>query len=101
MTNQTFWIDVLDKFILLLTVGMPWLFVHRWRWLGVFLGTIWVWASLFIAGMMLHNLDSTRNAAILDHLWMFFGWLVGLVYSGVIFGILGLLKFRRSTYKRP
>lgn len=99
--NQTFWVDALDKFNLLLTVGMPWLFVHRWRWFGVFFSTIWIWASLVIAGMALDYLSPTRDAAILDHVGMLFGWLVGLVYSGVIFGALEIIKFQRSNHKQP
>jgi len=77
----------------------PVITVLLWNVRGVIAGMLIVWGSLWIAGRLLSQLDPERDAALLDHVWLFFGWVAGLIYSGTIYAIkrLTLYLFRKRA----
>src|SRR5262249_45673330 len=77
--------QVADTLCLLIAAIVPIPFVLRWNWRGVMLGTVVVWASLVMAGFLLAALDPRREGAMLDSIWLLFGWIGGLLYCVPIY----------------
>jgi hypothetical protein len=77
--------DFVDLLCLAIAALLPIFLVMRWKLLGVALGTLVVWGSLAVAGSLLSALDPQREAGLLDGVWLLFGWLVGLLYCGVLY----------------
>jgi predicted membrane channel-forming protein YqfA (hemolysin III family) len=69
-----------DIICLLVAALVPIPLILRWNRLGLALGTIVIWGSLAVAGILLSALDPRREADMLDAVWLLFGWLGGLVY---------------------
>lgn len=80
MTPQT-----ADTICLLIAAIVPIPLVLRWNWVGVALGTVVVWGSLALAGFLLSALVPEREGAILDSIWLLFGWIGGLIYCAPIY----------------
>jgi hypothetical protein len=66
---------------------LPMLLVLRWNLWGVLYGTIVFWGSLVVAGQLLSRLDEGRDAALLYHVWILFGWIAGLSYCVAIYAV--------------
>jgi hypothetical protein len=79
--------QAVDRLCLLVAVILPIPLVLRYNLIGVVLGTLVVWGSLFVAGLLLSALDPTRDAGILDGIWLLFGWLGGLMYCLPIYAV--------------
>lgn len=77
--------QVVDIGSLALAAVGPVLFVLRWDDRGVVLGTVFAWLVLLAAGPVLSALDPSRDAAaMLDSIWLLFGWVVTLAYALVV-----------------
>lgn len=77
--------ELADVGLLVLAIVGPVLFVLRWERWGVLLGTAVAWLILIVAGTVLSALDPSRDAAILDSIWVMFGWVATLAYSSLIY----------------
>jgi hypothetical protein len=90
-----------DTICLLVAVIVPIPLILRWNLLGVFLGTLVVWSSLFLAGILLSKLDPERGVSVLDGVWLLFGWIGGLMYCVPIYGVKrGVLWLWRAAHPR-
>lgn len=58
----------------------------RWQ-TTVLLGTIAFWLITVGLGYLLSALDPSRDAAMLDTLWFLIGWIPGVFYSWLLYGI--------------
>ena len=76
-----------DQICLWFALIAPVPLILAFRWIGVALGVAVVWAALGIAGVWISSLDPERDAAILDSVWLLFGWVAGLLYCLPIFGL--------------
>ena len=97
--------QILDKTCLALALVLPVLAVLRWNLWGVVLGTLVFWGSLLVAGPLLSALDPKRlrgGTAMLDFLWLIFGWFPGVIYCFIIYGMKRLFLLvhvhRQRTY---
>jgi len=90
-----------DKACLLIALLAPPLLVFRFNRLGIILGALTVWASLLLASFLLGILDPpSRNSwtTFFDLVWIATGWLVGLLYCLIFYGLkLLYLRARRPT----
>jgi hypothetical protein len=68
---------------------LPIYFVLRFNRLGVATGAISLWLLLWLEGHVLFVYDKEREGALLDSIWILFGWIFCYVYSAFIY----LLKF--------
>ena len=87
MTAQT-----VDTLFLVLTGILPVLLIIRWRFKGALLGAAAVWILGIVSGVMLSALDPKRDMAMLDSIWLLFGWIGGLLYCMPIWGILKMVR---------
>jgi hypothetical protein len=58
----------------------------RWQVTGP-LGVFSFWAITVEQGHLLAQLDPTRDAAMLDSIWFFIGWIPGVAYCWLLYGI--------------
>ena len=86
-----------DQICLGIALIAPVPLILAFRWIGVALGVAVVWAALAIAGVWISSLDPKRDAAILDSIWLLFGWVAGLLYC---LPILGLREFVMHLIRR-
>lgn len=91
---------VVDIGSLVLAAVGPALFILRWDRRGVALGAVYAWLLLFAAGAALSALDPSREMAVLDSIWLLFGWIATLLYSAVVYGAIRLIAGCRSR-RRP
>lgn len=67
----------------------------RWQ-ITVLLGTFFFWVITVAQGHLLAALDPHRDAAMLDSIWLLIGWIPGLVYSWLLYGMrLYFIRFFR------
>ena len=78
------------------TVG-PVLLVLRWGHRGVFLGAAFAWLIGIAAGDVLAALDPSRDTAMLDSIWVLFGWAGTLAYSSLAYLA---VRFTRALWSR-
>lgn len=76
-----------DQICLWAAVVVPVPLVVAFRWSGVALGALAVWGILWLAGVWVSSLDPTRDAGMLDSVWLLFGWAAGLLYCLPILGV--------------
>lgn len=89
-------IQVVDIGSLVLAAVGPALFILRWDRRGVALGAVYAWLLLLAAGAALSALDPSREMAVLDSIWLLFGWIATLLYSAVVYGAIRLIAGCRS-----
>jgi hypothetical protein len=91
---------LVDQICLWIALIAPVPLILVFRWIGVALGVAVVWAALGIAGVWISSLDQTRDTALLDSLWLLFGWVAGLLYCLPIFGLRECVMYfiRRSQH---
>jgi hypothetical protein len=89
-----------DQICLWSAAIIPILLIARFRVLGVFAGALFVWFALYLAGVWVQSLDPKRDAAMLDSLWLLFGWIGGLIYCLPIFGLRELLWYGYRKYAK-
>jgi predicted membrane channel-forming protein YqfA (hemolysin III family) len=75
---------------------VPIALILRWNMIGVFLGVLVVWWGLYIAGVVLDRLDPERDGAMLGAVWLYLGWLGGLLYCLPIYGTKRLYLWFRT-----
>lgn len=54
------------------------------------------WSSLIVAGDLISQLDPSRlkgGTSMLDLIWLLFGWIAGLVYCLLIYGLKRLVLY--------
>ena len=78
---------IADTLCLIAALVLPIILVLRWNRVGIVLGTLAAWGALVLAGYLLSAFDPTRGASVLDGVWLLFGWIAGLIYSVIIYGI--------------
>lgn len=87
---------IVDYLCLAAAFILPIITVLLWNVRGVVLGTLIHWGALILTGKLLALFDTAREASVLDHVWILFGWISGLAYCFIIFGakrlILALMK---------
>lgn len=81
-------VDYVAQFIAIL---LPIFLVWRYRAKGVVFGALAVWVTLGMVGALLSALDPQRDAALLDSIWLLFGWIAGLIYCVLIYFTLRLM----------
>ena len=89
-----------DEICLWTAIIVPLPLIIAFRWVGVALGTVAAWGILNLAGIWISSLDPTRDSALLDIVWLLFGWVGGLLYCLAIFGVrelvASILRRRRA-----
>ena len=78
---------IIDRACLAVALIAPAYIVFRfplWRF-TIPLGAFIFWFTLLIAGPIISALDPSRDAAMLDSVWLLFGWVMGLFYSSVLY----------------
>lgn len=78
--------------------------VRKW-WISIPLAAVCFWLILDGSGRLLNRLDPERSMGMYDTLWFLFGWIPGLIYALILFGIkIGIVtlwvKARGLTPKR-
>ncbi len=75
-----------------------WLII-RLNIVGLILGALFFWIVLILGGELLNQLDPERDSAIIDIIWLWAGWLGGLMYCLPIYAIrrVTLLLRRRGA----
>lgn len=86
-----------DITALLLAVVVPIVAVWRYRKHGIVIGSLAFWVILAAVGPILNAFDPNRDAAILDSIWVLAGWLGGLMYAGMIYAALWLIRRLRTA----
>jgi CDP-diglyceride synthetase len=71
----------------------------RWQ-VTVLLGTIAFWLITVEQGYLLAMLDPSRDAAMVDSIWLFIGWIPGLAYSWLLYGV-RLCSLRAVRFRHP
>ena len=89
--------ELVDIGFLVVAVVGPVLLVVRWERWGVLLGTAFAWLTLIVAGAVLSALDPSREAAMLDSIWVLFGWVGTLAYSSLVYVA---VRFTRGLWSR-
>ena len=82
---------------------LPVVTVLYWNRIGVILGALIHWWSLAMAGLLITTLDYRGGLTVtLDLIWFLFGWIQGLGYSLLIYGMkcLGLFLWKRRIANR-
>lgn len=70
----------------------------RWQ-TTVLLGALSFWLILVAVGQLLAVLDPNRDARMLDAIWLLVGWIPGLTYAWLLYGIrLCFLRIVRSRH---
>lgn len=87
---------MVDRAFVIAIVLAPPMIVLGLRRTGYFLGVFTFWMLGIIAGEYLTWLDRAHHSKMLDHIWILFGWLAGLVYC-LPFLIVAKLLRRRSA----
>lgn len=90
-------------------IVLPILAVLRWNLSGVILGVLIAWGSPLVAGALISDIaPGSRGDAhgMLDAVWLLFGWIFGLLYCLLIYGMKRLvlfvirLRISKPTYSR-
>ncbi|MGE3822415.1 MAG: hypothetical protein AB7I30_23620 [Isosphaeraceae bacterium] len=93
--------QTVDNACLIAAAILPVPLILRWNWLGVLLGTLIVWGSLVVAGVLLAELDPAREAGVLDGVWLLFGWLGGLLHRVPIYVVKRVIVWIRRSALTP
>ena len=97
-----------DQACLAIAFLLPVATVLRWNIRGVLLGALINWGSLIAAGILMSEIaPGSRGAdhSILDILWFLFGWVFGVAYCFLLYGMKRLVLFlirlsiRKSTLR--
>jgi len=72
----------------------------RWQF-TIPLGAFIFWFTLLIAGPIISALDPLRDAAMLDTIWFFFGWILGLFYAWVLYMIRRAFLRKKPSTSTP
>jgi len=105
MDAESLWLaHSVDYACLAIAFLLPVAAVLRWNLYGVVFGTLIHWGSLIVAGILISELDLGGRGtfhSFLDLIWFLFGWIEGLVYCFVLYGMkyLGLLLVRFNNGK--
>ena len=87
---------ILDKIFLVLAFAVPVALVVKFKSFGIIYGAGWHWMILIIAGEYLNMADPSRHAAMLDHIWIMFGWIWAILYCAGIYMITYLFRKRKN-----
>ena len=91
-------LQIVDTFFLVLAFMVPIFCVVRWNLKGAFIGAAFFWAILLLSGFIIAAFDAERGSSVVDGAWLVLGWLAGLIYSFLIYGLKRLyLYFRAKT----
>jgi len=82
---------LIDKLLMGIALVVPILLIAKWRFRGAIAGSIFVWGTLFLAGIVLSKIDPSRNS-VLDAIWMLLGFIGGAFYCVPVWGILELVR---------
>jgi len=84
-TAGTRWAHFWDVLSLLFMFLLPLVFVLRWNLAGVVAGAILFWGIGVLAGKIAQSLNPDRDAALLDGIWLMFGFVAGFLYCVPIY----------------
>ncbi len=93
-----------DVLCLLLMLLLPLVFVLRWNLAGMVAGAILFWGIGVLAGRIAQSLNPGRDAALLDGIWLMFGFVAGLLYCVPIYFVkllVGWFARRAESQKIP
>jgi hypothetical protein len=63
----------------------------------VLAGALFQWIALIAVGAALHELDPSRDAGLLDAVWLLFGWIAAMLYCVTIMAAIQLIRRLSST----
>ena len=86
----------IDKSCLAIAIILPALLVGFGRWRAFVLGVLVHWVVIFAAGPLISMADPSREGAMLDTIWLFFGWLSGLLLCTFVWLIKWLINRARG-----
>jgi hypothetical protein len=90
-----------DSIVFYLSYLFPIYLVLRFNRLGVAAGAICFWLLWWLEGHVLSTYDQGREGALLDSIWILFGWMFCYAYCAIIyllkFGILKLLDIVQNA----
>jgi hypothetical protein len=85
--------ELFDDFCLAVIIVSPIYLVLRFNLWGILAGSISVWVVGIIAGMAL---IPYRGDSVTDTMWILFGWLGGLMYASLIYGLKKLFLYIKN-----
>ena len=88
-----------DTIFVLIAFALPVYLVVRLNAAGVIFGALAFWLVLIVSGLVLAALDPSRSD-FLDSLWVWTGWLAGLIYCALIYGLKKSYHFWRERRGR-
>lgn len=89
-------LHLIDTCVLIIASLVAFYFVMRFDLKGVFIGAISLWIILLIEGYVISALDPKREGALVDTVWLLFGWAGGLLYCFLIYGLKKLYVYFRK-----
>jgi hypothetical protein len=78
---------LIDKVGLVALLGIPAGIVLGLRPYGILLGALSFWWLGLLIGWLLSELDPNRNGSLIDAIFLVTGWLAGLAYALLVFGL--------------
>ena len=76
----------IDVAVLILSHIVPIILIAKYKMIGYLFGTVFVWLSLFFWGIIIHKIDPPADGVtMVNHLWLFSGWLYGLIILGPVY----------------
>jgi len=92
----------IDIAVLILTHVIPIFLIIKFRMYGYLAGVLFVWISLYIWGIVVHTIDPGNNGNMINHVWLFSGWLYGIIIFYPVYFICRRIRVKREqTDKEP
>jgi len=79
--------ETIDRLFLIAADVVPIALILAFQARGIAYGAVWHWGILIVADKYLDMADPTREAQILDGMWILFGWIWAVFCCAAIYGV--------------
>jgi len=79
--------ETTDRLSLIAADVVPMALILAFQTRGIVYGPVWRWGMLIVADKYLDMADPTREAQMLDGMWMLFGWIWAVFCCAAIYGV--------------
>lgn len=93
-------LELIDTMISIIGLILPVYFIVRFNKWGYLFGILTVWFILSVGGTTFWGIKPSTSRGILDHDWVMWGWLCGLIYCSGVYGVKKLWLWSRKRNKR-
>ena len=90
-------VQAIDLLFLALALGLPVPLIWRYGLRGVIVGALLNWILLAAVGPILSALDPTRDAAVLDSVWLYLGWIASILFCLFLHAVMTILRRCRTV----